>query len=159
MELFDIVNESDEVIGKATREECHTNPSLIHRAVHFTLLNPQANTYLLTRRARNLKYDAGKLCFLGEHVKHGESWEEAVKRGVNEELGFEPSTCKETAHHIFSYTSQTEFVRFFVITWNHEALTVEEEEIEEVMWLPLPDIKQVLDELSEMTKFWVARME
>ena len=38
-EVFDVVNENDEVVGEATRGEVHQNPDLIHRAVHIWLLN------------------------------------------------------------------------------------------------------------------------
>ena len=37
--MFDVVNEQGEVIGRATREECHANPTLIHRTVHYTLVD------------------------------------------------------------------------------------------------------------------------
>ena len=37
-EVFDVVNENDEVVGEATRGEVHQNPKLIHRVVHIWIL-------------------------------------------------------------------------------------------------------------------------
>ena len=158
MEEFDVVNHEDEIIGKATRDECHANPSIIHRALHFTLINPETKEILLTRRARNLKYDGGKLCFLGEHVKAGESWEDALRRGVKEELGFDPTTWKEIDHYIFSYATQTEFVRFFLVDWNYEKIELEKDEIEESMWLSKSELEQISSQTSHMTNHWVKKL-
>lgn len=155
MEEFDVVDEKDEIIGKATRNDCHSNPALIHRAVHFSLINLQTNAILVTKRAQNLKYDGGKLCFLGEHIKSGESWDEALKRGVHEELGFEPQKWTEIAHHIFSYAQQTEFVRFFLVEWDGEKIQPEKEEIEDIHWISLHNLDTKQDLLSEMTKYWI----
>ena len=40
-EYFDVINEKDEVVGKATREECHKK-GLLHRAVHIILVSKKA---------------------------------------------------------------------------------------------------------------------
>ena len=38
-EYFDIIDESGNIVGKATREECHSNTSLAHRTVHVLVFN------------------------------------------------------------------------------------------------------------------------
>ena len=80
-EIFDVVNEKDEVIGTAPREECHSNPGLIHHTVHFTLIDRKKKRVFLTQRSFKKEHDAGKYCFLGEHMLSGESYEDALKRG------------------------------------------------------------------------------
>ena len=41
MEYFDLVTEDDsKITGRASREECHGDPSLIHRAVRIMLFHP-----------------------------------------------------------------------------------------------------------------------
>lgn len=42
-EVFDVVNEKDEVVGEAIRGEVHRNPKLIHRAVHIWVLNDRGD--------------------------------------------------------------------------------------------------------------------
>ena len=155
MEYFDVVNEKDEVIGKAGREECHSNPNLIHRTIHFTLIDKSDKKIFITQRSFTKPNDAGKWCFLGEHISRGENYDEAVKRGVREELGFIPSKYKELVNHIFSYDKQTELVRFFLVDWNGEKINFDNEEIVKTDWLsPNELLKNSLD-YSEMTRYWI----
>ncbi|SRR5260221_166558 len=155
MEFFDIVDKNDKVIGKASRDECHSNPNLIHRTVHFTLINKNKNKVFLTQRSFNKQTDPGKLCFLGEHILTGETWEEGLIRGVQEELGFTPKIFKEVFQHIFSFSNQTEFVRFYIIEWNKEDINYDKKEIVKTKWLDLNDLIKEKSNYSDMTKFWI----
>jgi isopentenyldiphosphate isomerase len=142
-------------VGTSSREECHANQDVIHRAVHFTLIDRNRNRVFVTRRSLNKDHDAGKYCFLGEHMLAGESYPEAVNRGVHEELGYEPVIFHELAHNIFSYQSQTEFVRFFVIDWKIEEIKWDKREIESVLWLDIGELKKKELDFSEMTSYWI----
>jgi isopentenyl-diphosphate delta-isomerase len=84
-ELLDVVDENDNVIGQATREECHSR-RLIHRCAFVLLYNSRGELLLLKRAAKVDRYP-GLYSVVGEHVKAGESYEEAAKRGIKEELG------------------------------------------------------------------------
>ncbi len=48
-ELFDLIDEAGRVVGRATREECHRNPSLVHRAVHVLVFGSRGDLYLQKR--------------------------------------------------------------------------------------------------------------
>ena len=154
METLDIVNEKDEIIGTAPREECHQDPSIIHHTVHFTLVDPKKNKVLLSQRSFKKSHDAGKHCFFGEHVLSGESYADGIKRGVKEELGFIPKKFKELNHHIFRYQNQTELVRFFVIFWEGEKIKWDKTEMESIFWANLKELKGEKYDLFEMTRFW-----
>lgn len=101
MKIFDVVNKDDNVIGQATREECHANLALIHHAVHLSLVDKKNKKVLLTQRSFKVKFDSGKICFPGEHVLSGKSYAEAVKRGVKEEFGVEPGFFVEGTQNFF----------------------------------------------------------
>jgi len=103
MKYFDIVSKKDEVVGKMTAKLCHADPSLIHRVVHFTLVDPKTKNVLITQRSFDVKFDSGKWCFMGEHVLSGDSYENALKRGVKDELGLEVKKYDELGSNIFSY--------------------------------------------------------
>jgi isopentenyldiphosphate isomerase len=62
-ETFDIVNENDEVIGTATREECHNNPNMIHRCVHFTLYNENTKKIFFSKQPIRKRKDQGMNVF------------------------------------------------------------------------------------------------
>ena len=48
-EIFPLVNDSGEVIGSATRSECHSGTFLLHPVVHLHLLNNKEELYLQKR--------------------------------------------------------------------------------------------------------------
>ena len=85
-ESFDIVDENDNIIGQATREQCHTK-GLIHRSVMFFIFD-QENRVLVTKRTENKDFFPGYWSIvLGGHVHTSETYEEAVKRELLEEVG------------------------------------------------------------------------
>lgn len=154
-EIFDVVNEQDEVIGTATRKECHSNADLIHHTVHFTLRDPKTEKILITRYPLTKEHDAGKFCFLGEHIVAGESYPDAARRGCLEELGIEIVKFEEKAHHIFKYQNQTEFVRFFLGKWNGTEIHFDSEEIAKIIWIERGELKKGTYDFSEMTQYWI----
>jgi len=42
-EIFDIVNEEDQVIGKTTRGETYKNKNLIHRSIYMAVFNSKGD--------------------------------------------------------------------------------------------------------------------
>jgi isopentenyldiphosphate isomerase len=87
-EFFDLVDENDNVIGKALREECHKK-ALIHRSVMFFVFNEEGKV-LVTKRTINKDFFPGFWSIvLGGHVGSGESYKEAVVREVEEEVDLE----------------------------------------------------------------------
>lgn len=154
VEVFDIINEDDVVIGQATRDECHSNPKLLHRTVHFTLVDSTQNTILITQRSFKKKNDAGKYCFLGEHVISRETYEDAVTRGVIEELGFKPILVKEVSKQLFKYDNQSELVKLFIVFYKNEQLNWDSDEIESLNWVKLDKLTEKPN-YSGMTNFWI----
>lgn len=86
-EIFEVVDESNNVIGTAKRSECHGNPSLIHRTAHVVVYHSDGRL-LLQKRASNKDVQPGKWdTAVGGHLDPGEDFEQAARREMNEELG------------------------------------------------------------------------
>ena len=86
-EIFEIVDESNNVIGTAKRSECHGNPALIHRTVHVIVFHPDGRM-LLQKRSMNKDIQPGKWdTAVGGHLMPGEDFEIAGRREMQEELG------------------------------------------------------------------------
>ena len=96
-EYFPLVNESGEVIGKATRKECHSGTFWLHPVVHLHVFNSVGELFL-QKRAMNKDIQPGKWdTSVGGHVDYGEDVLTALHREVREELGivdFEPRFIK-----------------------------------------------------------------
>lgn len=85
-EIFDVVNDLDEVIGRAPRSEVHRR-KLKHRAVHVLVFNARGELFL---QKRSMLKD----CFPGAwdssasgHLDSGEAYDVCAVREVHEELG------------------------------------------------------------------------
>jgi len=143
MELFEIVDENDRVIGTARRSECHGNPALIHRAVHVLVVN-QKGDLLLQKRSARKDIQPGKWdTSVGGHLEIGESYRDAAVREMHEELGLTglPLT--------FLYTSrirnaiESENIATFLTRYDGE-VTWNEHEITEVRFWTVTEIDAVL---------------
>jgi isopentenyl-diphosphate Delta-isomerase len=85
-EWFDVVNERDEVVGRATRREVHAR-GLWHRAVQIAVLDGNGRVFL---QKRSLAKDTAPGCWDGAcsgHVDSGETYATAAVRELREEIG------------------------------------------------------------------------
>lgn len=87
-EVFDVVDESDRVVRAEPREIVHVN-NLLHRAVHMLLFNSRGELLL---QKRSIWKDRNPGCWdssAAGHLDTGESYTEAARRELHEELGVE----------------------------------------------------------------------
>jgi isopentenyldiphosphate isomerase len=87
-EIFDIVNERDEVVGQNTRREVHAR-KLWHRAVHVLVFNSRGEVFL---QKRSMKKDTAAGLWDSSssgHLDSGEDYDACAVRELREELGLE----------------------------------------------------------------------
>lgn len=90
-ELFDVVNEADEVVGQTRRGQAHRDPRLIHRSVQILVFN-QRGDLLLQRRSASKDLFPGYLCASASgHVASGDDYIATAAREISEELGVAPA--------------------------------------------------------------------
>jgi len=86
-EYFYVVDEDDKVIRKASREECHSDHSLIHRSVYIFVVNGRNEVLLQKRSMTKDLYPGYYTGSATGHVDYGEEYDEAARRELKEELG------------------------------------------------------------------------
>ncbi len=106
-EIFDVVNERDEVVDQRPRSEVHEQ-GLLHRAVHLLVFNSAGQLFLQKRSEL-------KDCFPGAwdssasgHLDSGEGYDACAVRELEEEIGvvlpeppeklFKVAACLETGN-------------------------------------------------------------
>jgi isopentenyldiphosphate isomerase len=109
-EIFPIVNAEGEVIGSATRTECHSGTFILHPVVHLHIFNSQGDLYLqkrvVTKKIQPGKWDTA----VGGHIDYGEIVEEALLRETREELGVRDFTPEFLMCYEFRSTVEAELV-------------------------------------------------
>jgi isopentenyl-diphosphate Delta-isomerase len=85
-EWFDVVNERDEVIGRATRREVHATGKW-HRAVHVMVFDHEGRVFLQKRSMlKDLSPGLWDSSCSG-HLDAGEDYDAAAVRELGEEIG------------------------------------------------------------------------
>lgn len=89
-EIFDIIDDNDNVIGQAARSDVHAS-GLLHRGVHLLLFDREGHMLIQKRSADRKQYASLWDCSVSEHVKSGESYPDAAVRGAKEEMSVDVS--------------------------------------------------------------------
>jgi len=112
-EIFDVVNDKNEVIGQRTRGEVHAQ-KLLHRAVHIFVVNKRGQIYLQQRShlkdVSPLKWDSSA----AGHLDAGESYAVAAVRELGEEVGIEVESTALVAEIPAGDNTDHEFVQLRV---------------------------------------------
>jgi isopentenyldiphosphate isomerase len=140
-EIFDVVNERDEIIDYRPRSEVH-RLGLKHRAVHVLIFNRRGELFL---QKRSMKKD----CFPGVwdssasgHLDVGEEYDACALREVREELGI---VLPGTPARLFKIDACPETGQEFVWIYRCEAegpFTLHPEEVETGGWFSPDYINQ-----------------
>lgn len=88
-EIFDVVNERDEVVDRRPRSEVH-RLGLRHRAVHILVVNRRGQVFLQKRSWKKDTYPGTWDSSASGHLESGEGYDAAAVRELREELGLDP---------------------------------------------------------------------
>ncbi len=109
-ELFPLVDEEGNVVGKATRGECHNGSRLLHAVVHLHVFNSKGEVYL-QKRPEWKDIQPGKWdTAVGGHIDYGETPEQALIREVSEELGITDFEPERVGQYVFDSRRECELV-------------------------------------------------
>ncbi len=113
-EYFPLVDELGNVVGRASRKECHSGSLLLHPVIHLHVFNPEGQLFLqkraLTKDIQPGKWDTA----VGGHVDFGENVEQALRREAAEELGI---TTFFDAGFCYQYIWESSIERELVYTF------------------------------------------
>jgi isopentenyl-diphosphate delta-isomerase type 1 len=85
-EMFDVVNDRDEPVTQATRQEVHAR-RLLHRAIHVLVFGPDGRVFLQQRSKLKDTSPGRWNSSCSGHLDAGEEYDPAALRELQEEIG------------------------------------------------------------------------
>lgn len=167
MELLDLLNERGDIIGRASRDACHSGTFLIHGVVHV-LVFTSSGAVLLQKRSMTRSINPGVWdTSIGGHIEAGETVEEALKREAEEELGITGDVFKSMYSYVMTSDIERQFVTTFRCVWD-SPVSYQKEEIDEVRLFTVKEVESRLksgffspyfEEEWKRCKLWLAAGE
>lgn len=118
-EIFDVVNERNEVLRQETRREVHAQ-NLLHRAVHIFVRNAAGEIFLQKRSHLKDKMPERWDSSAAGHLDAGEDYLPCAVRELEEELGIRTTADRLTRAAAVPARETTgwEFVELFITDWS-----------------------------------------
>ncbi|MEC8928264.1 MAG: NUDIX domain-containing protein [Verrucomicrobiota bacterium] len=143
-DIFDVVNEHDEVIGREPRSVVHAR-GLRHRAAHVLVFNAAGKVFLQLRSMTKDNNPGGWDSSCSGHVDAGETYVVAAERELMEEIGllveqpleplFKLDACEDTGMEFcWVYRTQSE-----------GPFDLNPEEIDEGRWFSAQELTKQLE--------------
>jgi len=145
-EILAVVDNSDRIIGKATRKEVHEK-GLLHRETYIYLINPHKQV-LLHKRADSHIWDHSS----SGHFPAAQDYLEAAQREFDEELGIKLTRSEflEIGHEKLKKekfaTINYRFVKIFLVQKDIllEQFKIDKDEVEEIRFFNKEEILELL---------------
>lgn len=146
-EKIQIVNQDDQPLGYATREEAWAK-KLRHRFVRIIIVNKDGDVLLQKRSSLKKKYPNRWTDAATGHVDYGETYEIAARRELDEEIGVKTPLDFLSKFYIED-DSDNKTTRAFHGVFrgripNDTELKVEPSEVSEVKWFKPEELKRMV---------------
>lgn len=151
LERLDIVDESDNVTGEATKSDIYSKNLKYYRIVKG-IIRTSEGKILLPKRSK-YKYIFPN-CYdisLSGHVDKGESYEEALKREMKEELDIEGASYKEIGYLTPQQLNSNYFIKLFMVNYDGK-IRVDENEVESANYVELEQLYKLIEKEPESFK-------
>jgi isopentenyl-diphosphate delta-isomerase type 1 len=148
-EIFDIVTKDDIVTHQVTRTEAHAR-GLWHRGVHVFLFDNGGRLLVQKRSADRKQYPSLLDCSVSEHVKSGEIYPDAARRGLMEELGVDGIELQFLVKFRMVYgPNDNEISMVYQGVANPSAVKFDPVEIDSIQYIGPDELKKMMSENRE----------
>jgi mutator protein MutT len=138
-ELVDIVDEDDRVIGRATRSQMRRE-KLLHRVVAVLCRNRDGEVYIHRRTATKDLFPGLYDVFVAGTVEAGETYDDAARRELEEELGITGATLEPLFRHRYEGAETRSHTAVYSVEWDGPIV----HQASEIAWGEFRSIEAVL---------------
>ena len=162
-EIFDVVDENDQVVGQQTRGEVHAR-KLLHRAIHVFVFNKRGDLLLQRRSMFKDAHHGVWDSSVSGHLDAGEDYPAAAIRELEEEMGIRVDAAPEEIARISACEATGwEHVRLYQ-TPHSGSIRFPAAEVETAAWFPVQEIEAWIaarpeDFASGFIECWRARVK
>jgi len=147
-EIFDVVNERDEVVDRKPRSEVH-RLGLLHRAVHILVFNSRGEVFLQKRSMKKDRHPGTWDSSASGHVDSGEHYDATAIRELREEIGL---TTAAPLRRLFKIDACDETDQEFVWVYRCESegpFHLNPDEIERGGWFARGEVNRWIEEQTD----------
>lgn len=138
-EMFPLVDEAGNVVGAATRGECHGGSLLLHPVVHLHVFRSTGELFLQRRPLWKDIQPGMWDTSVGGHIDLGEDVATALRREAREELGMTDFTPRRLMQYVFRSARERELV--FVHATTYDLPLHPSDELDGGRWWSTDDIR------------------
>ncbi len=143
-EIGVLVDDRDEVVGTAPRSAIRAK-NLLHRGVAIAVRNPAGHIYVHRRTPGKDVFPGMYDMVVGGMVAAGESYEEAARRELSEELGVEPAEITSVLKHLYKGDRNNAWISLYEVPW---AGPIRHQETE-ISWGAYMTVDEIVAKLDE----------
>ena len=145
-ELVDLIDRDDRVIGRTSRRQVRAENRL-HRGVGILCANSRGLIYVHKRTDTKDVFPGMYDMFVGGVVGAGETYDEAAKREIAEELGIVGPTPEYLFRHLYWGPQNRSLVAVYSVEWDGPIRHQESE----ITWGTFLSFDEIIEKLEEWT--------
>ena len=142
-EWFDVVDRSDRVIDRASREEVHRN-GLLHRSAHLLVFDGSGRVLLQKRSMVKDRFPGRWDSSVSGHVDSGESYDQCIVREAMEEIGIRLAATPERLFKVDACNETDQEFSWVYRTYSEGPFAPNEEEISEIRWFTGDEVSHLV---------------
>ncbi|OIO44392.1 MAG: hypothetical protein AUJ41_02990 [Candidatus Pacebacteria bacterium CG1_02_43_31] len=142
-ELFYLVDKNDKVLGFTARKQAHKDRSKIHRSVDVVATNSSKQILLQKRSKHKDTFPGFWTISASGHVTYGQTYEQAAKREIEEELGIHPP-LRYVAKELYDMGIEQEYSTIYSTSIEETPTNFDKTEIDEVRWVDIDSLAEFL---------------
>jgi len=157
-ELFDVIDENDQVIGQEMRSVVHQR-GLWHRGAHVLLFTSDGKLLVQQRSSNKSQSPLTFDCSVSEHVQAGEDYRDAAIRGLAEELDVIGIEVQPLTKFKMNYgPNDNEVSMIYKGIVDSKQVRFDPEEIERVDAYTIKELGSLLEQKPELFSYWFGQI-